>query len=156
MIAIYPGSFDPPTVGHVDIIRRAAKLCDTLHVLVLVNPQKRPWFAPEQRVGMLRDCIVGLPNVEVGFSDQPLLREAERLNADALIRGIRDSADYQEARPVAEAFLRVGNIETLFIPSDPALGYVSSSLVREMMSIDVPVDELVPPEIRDRLTERSD
>ncbi len=156
MIAIYPGSFDPPTVGHMEIIKRAAKLFDTLHVVVLINPGKHPWFRAEDRVSMIRECTLDMPNVRVSASDGTLLEAMRALGADVILRGLRSEADYLSEKSVTDAFLRLWGVETLFIQCDPEYGYVSSSLVRELMRFHAPVDKLVPPAILDKvISERS-
>lgn len=156
MIAVYPGSFDPPTVGHIEIMRRAAKLCDVLYVLVLVNPNKRQTFAPESRKAMLEKSLTGIDGVNVMASDRPLIELYNELGADSIVRGLRCEQDYSAERPVADAFLELMGAETIFIQSSPGLAYISSSLVREMMSLSLPVSELLPPEIiNDVSSERS-
>ena len=157
MIAIYPGSFDPPTVGHLEIIRRAARLCDKLFVCVMVNPEKRLMFSAGERAEMIEICAQGITNVVVHTTDAGLMQTVKALGADAIVRGLRSEADYQSERPVADAFLRLGEIETLFIQCSPEHGYVSSSLVREMMGLGLTIDKLVPEPILGRATaERSE
>lgn len=155
MIAIYPGSFDPTTVGHMEIIRRAAKLFEMVYVLVLINPQKHPLFRAEERLDMLNACVKSLPNVRVMASEGTLLEAVEELHADVILRGLRSEADYLNEKSVTDAFLKLWGVETLFIQCDPEMGYVSSSLVRELMRFHAPVDKLVPPEILNRVSERS-
>ena len=156
MIAVYPGSFDPPTVGHLDIVRRAAALCAELHVLVLVNPNKRPMFSAYARASMIRACIEDLPNVKVSSSSNALLDEFRALKVDAVIRGLRSMADFEREKPVADVFSQQCGIETLFLACAPRFSYVSSSLVCEMLNLNIPVDALVPAPILKRLmAERS-
>ena len=156
MIAIYPGSFDPLTVGHLEIIRRAAKLFDEVIVCILVNPLKHAMFSPDDRLRMIKTCIVDLPNVSAMQSDKALFDVVNDRHADAILRGIRSDADYQLERPVADAFLKLCGLETIFIQCNPEHSYVSSSLVREMMNLHLAVDELVPKPILLQVTaERS-
>lgn len=155
MIAIYPGSFDPPTTGHLEIIKRASKLVDKLYVMVLINPLKHPTFRPEERVDMIRLCASSMPNVEVLSSEGTLLEAVQQLGANVILRGLRSEADYLNEKSVTDAFLKLWGVETMFLQCDPMYGFVSSSLVRELMRFHAPLDGLVPPEIMDRvLTER--
>jgi len=149
MIAVYPGSFDPPTVGHLDIIRRSAALFDKVYVAVLVNPVKKPMFPAETRRDLLARCAAALPNVEV-LADNALLADVvRRLKADCVVKGLRSEADYASERSAAAAMHAMFGLETLFIPSDPAIDYVSASIAREMMHFGRVPKGLVPDEILD-------
>ena len=149
MIAVYPGSFDPPTVGHLDIIRRSAALFDKVYVAVLVNPVKKPMFPAETRRDLLTRCAAALPNVEV-LADSALLADVvRRLKADCVVKGLRSEADYASERSAAAAMQAMFGLETLFIPSDPAIDYVSASIAREMMTFGRAPKGLVPDEILD-------
>ncbi|MDL2206370.1 pantetheine-phosphate adenylyltransferase [Eubacteriales bacterium OttesenSCG-928-N13] len=147
MKAIYPGSFDPLTVGHMEVIKRASQLFDHVYVMVLINPDKHPLFRAEQRVDMIERCIKGLPNVSARSSEDTLFEATQSLGADVILRGLRSEADYLKEKSVTDAFLKLWGIETLFLQCDPEMGYVSSSLVRELLRFHAPVDRLVPPEI---------
>lgn len=156
MIAVYPGSFDPLTVGHMEIIRRAAKLFDKVYVCVLINPLKHPLFRAEDRVEMIEACITELPNVCAMQSDGTLLEVVEQVGAHVILRGLRSEADYLNEKSVTDAFLKLWNVETLFLQCDPELGYVSSSLVRELMRFHAGIERLVPEPILERVSsERS-
>jgi pantetheine-phosphate adenylyltransferase len=151
MIAVYPGSFDPPTVGHLDIIRRSAALFEKVYVAVLLNPAKKPWIPAETRKILLARCARALPNVEV-LSDNALLADVtRRLGADCVVKGLRSEADYAAERTVAAAMQAMFGIETLFLPSDPSIDYVSASIAREMMSFGRVPRGLVPDEILDEV-----
>jgi len=151
MIAVYPGSFDPPTVGHLDIIRRSSRLFEKLYVAVLVNPAKKPMFPAETRRQLLARCAAALPNVEV-ISDAGLLADVMRgLGADAVVKGLRSEADYAAERSVAAAMQAMFGLETLFLPSNPSIDYVSASIAREMMSFGRTPSGLVPDEILDEV-----
>lgn len=152
MIAIYPGSFDPPTIGHLDIIRRAAALCDELHVCVMMNYEKRYQLSAEERVRLLTECAKRWPNVIVCEKEGLLLDVCSRLGAQTVIRGLRGEGDYAKERPVADAFLKLGGVETVFIQSDPTHAYVSSSLVRELMAFGGDIQTLVPEPVFRALT----
>jgi pantetheine-phosphate adenylyltransferase len=126
MIAVYPGSFDPPTVGHLDIIRRSAALFEKVYVAVLINPAKRVMFPAEMRQTLLARCTRLLPNVEV-LSDTGLLADVmRRLGANCVVIGLRSEADYASERTAAAALQAMFGLESLFLPSNPAIDYVSS------------------------------
>jgi pantetheine-phosphate adenylyltransferase len=151
MIAVYPGSFDPPTVGHLDIIRRSAALFEKVYVAVLINPAKRVMFPAEMRRTLLARCARTLPNVEV-LSDTGLLADVmRRLGADCVVKGLRSEADYASERTAAAAMQAMFGLETLFLPSNPAIDYVSSSIAREMMRFGREPRGLVPDEILDEV-----
>ena len=149
MIAVYPGSFDPPTVGHLDIIRRSAVLFEKVYVAVLINPTKKPMLPAETRRDLLSRCAANLPNVEV-LADNALLADVtRRLGADCVVKGLRSEADYAAERSAAAAMQAMFALETLFLPSDPAIDYVSASIAREMMTFGRVPKGLVPEEILD-------
>ncbi len=151
MIAVYPGSFDPPTIGHLDIIRRSAALFEKVYVAVLINPVKRPMLPAETRETLLVRCVAALPNVEV-LSDTALLADVvRRLNADCVVKGLRSEADYASERTAAAAMQAMFGLETLFLPSNPAIDYVSASIAREMMTFGRVPRGLVPDEILDEV-----
>ena len=149
MIAVYPGSFDPPTVGHLDIIRRSAALFEKVFVAVLINPTKKPMLPAETRRDLLSRCAANLPNVEV-LADNALLADVtRRLGADCVVKGLRSEADYAAERSAAAAMQAMFGLETLFLPSDPSIDYVSASIAREMMTFGRVPKGLVPEEILD-------
>ena len=158
MIAVYPGCFDPLTVGHLEIIQRAAKLFDEVYVCVLINVQKHTMFRADERVEMIEVCIESMPNVRAMSSDGMLLDVMKQVNGDVILRGLRSEADYLNEKSVTDAFLKLEGMETLFLQCDPEFGYISSSLVRELMRFHALVDmaKLVPAPILDKVTaERS-
>lgn len=156
MIAVYPGSFDPLTVGHMEIIRRASKLFERVYVCVLINPLKHPLFRADERVEMIEACVLELPNVQAISSEDTLLEVLSHVGADVILRGLRSESDYLNEKSVTDAFLKLWGIETLFLQCDPEFGYISSSLVRELMWFHAAVDKLVPAPILDRVSaERS-
>lgn len=149
MLAIYPGSFDPPTVGHVEVIRRAARLFDQVYVAVMLNRAKHPRLSAEARVGLLQRCAGTAQNLHFIVSDAPLIDLARRLDATLILRGLRSDADYAVERPVADGFLRLYGIETLFMQSSPETAFISSSMARELLSFGKPPVGLIPAEIID-------
>lgn len=135
MIAVYPGSFDPPTDGHLNIIRRAARLFEHLIVAVGYNPRKKTMFTPEQRVMMLRLATADLPNVEVdSFTGMLLVEYARRKKVNVIVKGLRNSADFQnEFQQFNMNFRLSGGLDTVFLPADNGELFVSSTLVRDMI-----------------------
>lgn len=152
--AVCPGSFDPVTNGHVDIFRRAAALFDELIVATGANMSKSRLFDPEERLEMLREACSDLPNVTVmGFSGLivDFCREKE---AQAIVKGLRGGNDYEYELPMAQMNAHLTGVETVFVPTTASLGYVSSSLVKEVASLGGDVSELVPPAVHQRLVAR--
>ena len=153
-IAIYPGSFDPITLGHMDIIRRAALCFDQVYVCVLVNCDKKPMFSADERVDMIRRSVADLPNVTAELYDGLLSDYAAERKATAIVRGIRTAGDfdteYQQA--MVNRGLHPG-LETLLLPADPAYVYLSSTVAREMIHYHQPLEKYLPkailPLIRD-------
>lgn len=142
---IYSGSFDPVTVGHVDIIRRACTLFDRVIVAVLHNPAKTGCFAPEERVEMIRRACVDMPLVEARVFDGMLVDAVEATGATAVIRGLRAISDYESEKAMAQinAQLRPGT-ETVFLMTRPEHGHISSTVVRELASYGADISAYVP------------
>lgn len=154
-LAIVPGSFDPLTNGHVDMIRRAAALFDRLVVAVLVNEQKTPLFTQEERVRMLRQACDAWPNVDVDTFDGLLVDYARRRGAVAIVRGIRSSADFEYEYPMALMNRHLEpQIETVFLVPAAEYAYISSRLVKEVFGLGGSVRALVPPIVADALEAR--
>ena len=144
-IAVYAGSFDPVTVGHEDIIRRAAKLCDKLYVTVMYNPNKQGCFSVSQRVEMLSKVISDIPTVEVSAWDGLMVDYVRKMGADFVIRGIRGMRDLESERDLAELNARLlPGLETIFLLAKPELGCISSSAVREAALFNADYSSFVP------------
>ena len=151
MKAVYAGSFSPPTLGHLDIIRRAAGLFDELVVAVMSQTEKRYLFSPEQRLEMLRKITAEMSNVRV-ISDQGLLVDlVRREGADVIVRGLRNSADWMFESQMAEANRKIGGAETLFLSCLPEYSMISSTIVRDCASHGAPIDAMVPHEIAGKI-----
>ena len=147
MKAIYAGSFSPPTLGHMDIITRAAGLFDEVVVAVLSQAVKKYLFSPEERLEMLRIVTRDIPNVRV-ISDHGLLVDVmKREKADVIIRGLRSSEDLLFELQVAEANRQIGSAETLFLGCRPEYSMISSTIVRDCASHGAPIGSMVPKEI---------
>jgi pantetheine-phosphate adenylyltransferase len=152
--AVCPGSFDPVTNGHVDIFRRAAGLFDELVVATGTNPSKSRLFDPQERLEMLREACADLPNVSVmGFSGL-IVDFCREIDARAIVKGLRGGNDYEYELPMAQMNSHLTGVETVFLPTDAALGYISSSLVKEVGSLGGDVSRLVPPSVHARLEAR--
>lgn len=148
-IAVYPGSFDPITLGHLDIVARAAKLFDELHVLVVHNPSKAPNFSSEERVELIRASLAeqkisGPAKITVDTLDGGLLvNYCKMVGATALVKGFRTSVDLDYELPMAQVNRDLAEVETVFIPADPVHGHVSSSLVKQVAALDGQVTKYV-------------
>lgn len=155
MRVLYPGSFDPVTCGHVDLIRRAAGLFDEVVVAVLHNPAKRAAFTPEERVDMLRRVLTGLPNVRVASHGGLTADFAREIGAGALLRGVRTIGDFQSEQSMAELNERLcPGLETLCLFASPAYASVSSSAVREIAAFGGSLRGLVPEGIEAEVAAR--
>ncbi|MBB6636626.1 pantetheine-phosphate adenylyltransferase [Cohnella thailandensis] len=147
-IAVYPGSFDPVTFGHLDIIRRAAKQFDQLIVAVLNNTSKNPLFSVEERVALLQEVTKDLPNVEIDYFRDLLVRYMRSRNAQVSIRGIRSVTDFEYELQMASTNRQLDEgIETIFMMTNPKYSYLSSSIVKEIAKFNAPVQDLVPPAV---------
>lgn len=150
--AVCPGSFDPVTNGHVDIFRRTAALFDELVVATGTNISKSRLFQPEERLEMLREACADLPNVTVmGFTGL-IVDFCREIDAQAIVKGLRGGNDYEYELPMAQMNAHLTGVETVFVPTTASLGYVSSSLVKEVASLGGDVSALVPPAVQARLT----
>ncbi len=150
--AVCPGSFDPPTLGHLDIFRRASALFDELVVATGTNISKSRLFDPEERLEMLREACADLPNVTVmGFTGL-IVDFCREIDAQAIVKGLRGGNDYEYELPMAQMNAHLTGVETVFVPTTASLGYVSSSLVKEVASLGGDVSALVPPAVQARLT----
>jgi pantetheine-phosphate adenylyltransferase len=156
-IAVYPGSFDPITFGHLDIAARAASLFDELHIVVVHNPAKTPFFSSEDRVSLIEASFSeaarfgkAFPSskqakVVVSTMDSGLLVDyCKKVGASVLIKGVRNNADLEYELPMARVNRDLAGVETVFLPADPSQGFVSSSLVKQVAELGGSVDKYVP------------
>ena len=148
-IAVYPGSFDPFTYGHLDIATRAAKMFETVHIVVVHNPAKNPRLTTEQRVELITEILKDKPgNFVVSSLDTGLLVDyCKSLGADALVKGVRTNVDLDYELPMAQVNRDLSGIETIFIPADPTHGFVSSSLVKQVFDLGGDISNYVPTEV---------
>ena len=148
--AIYPGSFDPITLGHLNIIKRAAVCFDKLIVCVMVNSEKvnRGLFTEAERVELIRRVVAKLPNVEVDSSSTPIAEYARQKKACTLVKGLRAVSDYENELQMALINRKLNpRLETMFLPSSTKYTYVSSSMVKEMARYGADLSDFVPREI---------
>ena len=155
VVAIYPGSFDPITSGHLDVIQRGAHLFDRLIVAILRNESKKPLFTLEERMEMLTEALAPYPNVEVDCFEGLLAEYALRKGARGILRGIRAISDYEFELQMALMNRRLQpDLETIFLPAAEQYSFVSSRLVKEVVSLGGDIAGLVPPSVERRLRER--
>lgn len=154
-IAIYPGSFDPVTLGHLNIIKRAANCFDKLIVCVMVNSSKHGTFTPPERVELLRRATQRFPNVEVDYSDELLAAYARRRGAKVVVKGLRAVSDYEQEVQMAVINRKLNhNLETMFLASSEKYTYLSSTIVKEMARYGADLKEFIPREIVEDVQER--
>ncbi|MBR4235286.1 MAG: pantetheine-phosphate adenylyltransferase [Clostridia bacterium] len=147
MKAMFPGSFNPPTNGHLDVIKAGARMFETLYVAVLSNPEKSYALPPEKRVRMLESCTAHIENVQVVQGSGLTAQLARKLGAQVLVRGIRDGADFEYEKKMADMNRALTGIETVFLPAKPHLTYVSSSVITDIAKHGGDISGFVPPEI---------
>lgn len=145
-VAVYPGSFDPVTLGHLDIIRRAAKQFDTLIVAVLNNTSKKPLFSVQERMDLLAEVTKDIPNIQIDSFRDLLVRYMRSRKADVIVRGIRSVTDFEYELQMASTNRQLDEeIETIFMMTNPKYSYLSSSIVKEIAQFNGPVQDLVSP-----------
>src|SRR5438132_1124014 len=154
-LAVYPGSFDPLTNGHVDIITRGARIFDRIIVAILINAEKAPFFAMDERLEIAKDVFTHLPNVEVDTFDGLLVDYVERRAAQVIVRGLRAVSDFEFEFQMALMNRRLnGKIETVFMMPAEQYSYISSRLIKEVFSLGGRVHGLVPDMVEERLRQK--
>jgi pantetheine-phosphate adenylyltransferase len=147
-IAVCPGSFDPVTYGHLDIIHRAAVVYDKVIIAVLKNASKNPLFSIDERKQMLEEVTKDLPNVEVDSFDDLLINYMNEKKAHVIIKGLRAVSDFEYELQMASLNRKLSDqIETFFMMSSTQYSYLSSSIVKQIAQFDGPISDLVPPEV---------
>jgi pantetheine-phosphate adenylyltransferase len=154
LTALCPGTFDPVTNGHIDIIERAAGRFDALIVGVLDNPSKKPLFGAEERVGMIKEAVHPLGNVEVEAFTGLLVEYATRRGADLVVKGLRAVTDFEYEIQMAQMNHQLGGVETMFMTTSPQWSFLSSSLVKEVARFGGDVSTLVPADVAGRLADK--
>ena len=154
-ISIYPGSFDPVTLGHIDIIKRAAKMTDLLIVGVLKNSSKKGLFTIEERVDMLKEVTKDIPNVEIKSFDGLLVDFAKDTNANTIVRGLRAITDFDYELQMAQTNRALyEGADTIFIPTSIEYSFLSSTTVREIASLNGEISKFVVPYVEQKLKEK--
>jgi len=153
--AVYPGSFDPVTYGHIDIIQRGAKIFDKVTVAVLINPNKNPLFTVEERVELIRQVTKEMPNVFVDSFHGLLVDYMVKKKANTIIKGLRAVSDFEYELQMASINRKLNdNIETFFMMTNNQYSYLSSSIVKEVARHHGPVNDLVPELVEQKLKEK--
>lgn len=154
-VAIYPGSFDPVTSGHLNIIRRAANIFDKLIVCVMVNAGKHPMFTQEERVDMISRVVKDLPNVEVDSSNELLAEYARRKGGCVILKGLRAGSDFENEFQMALINHKINpGLDTMFLTAEHQYMYLSSSTVKELGNYNVDLSDFLPEEIIDDFKNR--
>lgn len=157
MIAMLPGSFDPPTLGHIDLIERAAKMYEKLYVVVASNIKKKPLFTAEERQTMLNDILVDFENVEVVIHDGLIVDYAKKNHINIMIRGVRALVDFGYEFELAMTNKQLyEDLEVLFMPTSPNYFLLRSSAIKELASYGADISSMVPPIVSEKLKERFD
>jgi pantetheine-phosphate adenylyltransferase len=154
LTALCPGTFDPVTNGHLDIIGRAAETFDAVIVGALENPSKQPMFTLEERVAMLKEACSGMAGVSVVSFRGLLVDFAHVQEAGVIVKGLRAVSDYEYEIQMAQMNHRLAGVETVFIPTNPSWSFLSSSLVKEVAKLGGDVAGLVPEHVRQALADR--
>ena len=153
--AAYPGSFDPITFGHIDIARRASRLFDELHVVVMENKQKRYAFTVEERMEMVRECLKDVPNIRVESFSGLLAEYTLKNKINVVIRGLRAVTDFEYEMQMALANKEILNgVETVFLMTDKSFSFLSSSLVKEVASFGGKISQWVPSYVESKVFEK--
>lgn len=154
-IAICPGSFDPITKGHVDIIERTSKLFDKVYAVVMVNPSKTPTFTTEERVDMIKKCTAHLENVEAESFEGLIADYAKQKDAHTLVKGLRAVTDFEYEFQQALTNKKLNSeLETLFMVTNQEYMYLSSTIVRQIAEFGGDIEQFVPHEIKDELIKK--
>ncbi len=154
-ICVYPGSFDPITMGHLNIIERAAKIFDKVIVLVSVNPNKHYLFTRKERVDMIQRCVKGLKNVEVSYTEGMVTSYAEKVGASVILRGLRNQNDYQNELEISYFNHSINpNIETMLMYADRDNLFTSSSSIKDLVICGGDASPFLPKEVIDEVVER--
>ncbi len=152
---VCPGSYDPFTSGHLDVVTRAARLYDEVVVAVLFNPAKQGTFEPAERVALIEESTSHLSGVRaVAYGDRLVVDVCRELRAGILVKGLRDQGDYAYELPMAQMNREMTGVETVFLPGDPRFGHYSSSLIRLIAAHGADVSAMVPPPVLAPLLDR--
>ena len=153
-LAVYPGTFDPLTLGHQDILKRACRLFDGVILAIAASPSKKPLFSLEERIQLAQQALVDLPQVQVRGFEGLLVDFMQEHQAQVVLRGLRSGADFDYELPLAQLNRSLTGVDSVFLPPSPELSFIASSLVREVASLGGRVDHLVQPEIAEALQQK--
>ncbi len=152
--ALVPGSFDPPTKGHLDVIERCSSVFTDVLVAVVRNPAKTPLFSADERIELLEECCAAWENVRIGAFDGLLVDYARTTNSDVIVKGLRAITDFDYELQMSQMNRHLSGITTLFVATKPEYGYLSSSLVKQVARLGGSVDSLVPGPVLQALKAR--
>lgn len=152
--ALCPGSYDPPTNGHVDVIRRSAAIFERVLVSIVENPSKTPLFTTSERIDLFRASMPDVVNVSYDTFGGLLVDHVESSGVDVIVKGLRTSSDFDYELQMAQMNATIRGVETVFIPTNPAWSFVSSTLVREVARLGGSVEDLVPVPVAAALKEK--
>lgn len=155
IVALYPGTFDPITNGHTDLVRRATRLFKQVVITIAANPEKQPLFTLEERIGLAREVVAGIDGVTVEGFDDLLIDCVRRHNARVILRGLRAVSDFEYEFQMAGMNKRLGpEIETAFLPASERDTFISASLVKEIAGLGGDVSEFVHPRVAEALAQK--
>ena len=154
-VAVYPGTFDPITNGHLDIIERASRQFANVIVAVSQNPSKQPLFSLEERVTIAKEAVAKCANVEVDSFEGLLVDFCTRRGAKLVVKGLRAVSDFEYEMQMAQMNLRLAGVDTVFMVANPSFSFLSSSIVKEVARFGGSVEGLIPPEVAARLKEKT-
>jgi pantetheine-phosphate adenylyltransferase len=152
--AVCPGSFDPVTLGHVDVFERAAAQFDQVIVAVLVNPNKKGLFSSEERIAMIEECTTHLPNLRVESGSGLVVDFARARGLTAIVKGLRTGTDFEYELQMAQMNKHIAAVDTFFVATTPRYSFVSSSLAKEVAALGGDVSELLPAAVNRRLADK--
>jgi pantetheine-phosphate adenylyltransferase len=152
--AVCPGSFDPVTLGHVDIFERAAAQFDEVVIAVLVNPAKKGMFSVDERIAMIKECTRHLPNLRVEAGEGLVVDFVRAQGLTAIIKGLRTGTDFEYELQMAQMNKHIAGVDTFFVATTPRYSFVSSSLAKEVASLGGDVSDLLPESVNERLQEK--
>jgi pantetheine-phosphate adenylyltransferase len=154
---MYPGTFDPPTNGHLDIINRAARIFDELEIVIAINPEKRTFFSPDERFSVMKQLVAGLPNVRVHRWEGLVVEMAEKLGARIMVRGVRALSDFNYEFELSTMNRALNpRIETVFLPTDQKYFVLRSSGIKEVARLGGDISQMVPPLVEKTLRAKLD
>jgi len=153
--AVYPGSFDPMTLGHLDIVKRSANLFDEVIVAVLINSAKSPLFKVEEKVALLKEATRDLSNVKIDSFEGLLVDFVEKMKVDVIVKGLRAVSDFESELQMAAMNRNLNHVETVFMMTATEYSFLSSSLVKEVSRLGGDVSQLVPPHVDEALKKKN-